>query len=157
MTELKVEKGKYVKFEYELYLADNDQLVDAGVVDYCHGNGEIFPKLERALEGASVGDILDITLSPQDAFGEFDRELVKEIPLDYFEDKDVKPGQILRAQTVDGTVFQFTVLDVKDNIVYADFNHPLAGETVRFKIRILEINDEKPEGGCCCGGGCGCS
>ncbi len=153
---MKVENGMYVKIEYELYLADNDEVIDAGTLVYRHGYGEIFPAIERRLEGSSVGDVLDITLPPEEAFGEFDRELVKEIPLKYFEDKNVHPGQILRAQTVDGTILQFTVLDVKDDTVYADFNHPLAGETVRFKIRVLDINEEEPEHGCSCGGNCNC-
>lgn len=153
---MKVENGKYVKIEYELYLADNDEVIDAGTLVYRHGYGEIFPAIERQLEGLSVGDTLDITLSPEEAFGEFDRELVREIPLSYFEDKDIQPGQILRAQTVDGTVLQFTVLDVKDDTVYADFNHPLAGETVRFRIRVLNISEEEPEHECSCGGNCNC-
>jgi FKBP-type peptidyl-prolyl cis-trans isomerase SlyD len=151
---MKVEKGKFVRIEYEVYLEGENNVLDSGTLTYLHGNGEILPALEKRLEGAQVGEILDITLPPSEAFGEFDKDLVREIPLDYFEDKDIKPGQFVRAQTLDGSILQFTVIDVSEGIVYADFNHPLAGETLRFKIKVLGVSDEKPP--CECGGGCNC-
>jgi FKBP-type peptidyl-prolyl cis-trans isomerases 2 len=149
-----VERGKFVKIEYEVYLDGDSEVLDFGNLVYLHGNGEILSAIEKSLEGAKVGDVIDITLPPSEAFGEFNRDLVKEIPLDYFEDKDIRPGQFVRAQTIDGTILQFTVIEISDGIVYADFNHPLAGETLRFKIKVLDIRDEKPP--CECGGNCGC-
>ncbi len=151
---MKVEKGKFVKIEYEIYLDGESEVLDFGTLTYLHGNHEILPALEKSLEGKKLGDVIEITLPPSEAFGEFDKDLVREIPLEYFEDKDIKPGQLIRAQTVDGSILQFTVIEVSDGIVYADFNHPLAGETLRFKVRVLDISDERPP--CECGGNCGC-
>ena len=110
---------------------------------YLHGHGDIFPAFEAKLEGKSVGSLLSFTLEPEEAFGEFDDQLVilrdaaelaapadERVGLQFESVKGAKPSE--RPYFADGKAL-------------LDANHPLAGWTLRFDVKILEIADA-PEG-----------
>jgi FKBP-type peptidyl-prolyl cis-trans isomerase SlyD len=79
---MRIEKGRVVRLDYELKDRDGDQLEDEGAhLEYLHGGfGGIFPKVEQALEGKEVGHEVTLTLEPEDAFGEYDAELLRVEP-----------------------------------------------------------------------------
>jgi FKBP-type peptidyl-prolyl cis-trans isomerase SlyD len=112
---------------------------------YLHGHGNLIPGLERELEGKNAGDRLDVKVSPSNAYGEYDEELVQRVPRDALRDvADVKAGMRLQAQTEHG-IRTFTVTDVAQDEVTIDGNHPLAGKSLNFEVEITEVRDATQE------------
>lgn len=113
---------------------------------YLHGAENIIPGLEKELTGKKVGDELEVRVEPQDGYGEFDEELIQPLPRDMFADiKNLAVGEELQAQEEDGSIRFFTVKEIKDDEVIIDSNHPLAGETLNFKVKIEEIREATAE------------
>jgi FKBP-type peptidyl-prolyl cis-trans isomerase SlyD len=139
---MRIEKGRVVRLDYELKDRDGDQLEDEGAhLEYLHGGfGGIFPKVEQALEGKEVGHEVTLTLEPEDAFGEYDAELLRVEPRARF------PAEIdvgMRFEGVPGDredeALIYTVTDVTPDTVVVDGNHPLAGERLWFKGVVADI------------------
>lgn len=166
----KIEPGKYVELVYDLYEinADGEKLVhqsdekDPEKIVFGVTRGVIVP-LEQALDGLAVGDSFDVVATADEAFGPVDPEQVVELDRDIFEvdgkfdTEHIKAGAIVPMMTADGYRINGVVVEVGDEKVKMDFNHPLAGKDVRFKGKVTLVRDAKPEelqpaGGC----GCGC-
>jgi FKBP-type peptidyl-prolyl cis-trans isomerase SlyD len=106
---------------------------------YLHGGyGNTFEKIEQALQGQEVGFQTQLTLMPLDAFGVRDESLVKTIPKSEFP-PGVKVGGQLRGHTNDGREHVFFVTKIKGQEVMLDGNHPHAGKTLRFSIKVLKV------------------
>jgi len=131
-----------VRLAYELKDCDGEQLEDEGAeLEYLHGGfGGIFPKVEAALEGKEVGQEVSLTLEPEDAFGEYDAELLRVEPRDRFP-KELEVG--MRFEGVPGEreeeALIYTVTDVTPEGVVVDGNHPLAGERLFFSGKVSDI------------------
>ncbi len=143
---------------------------------YLHGAENMIPGLEAALEGKSTGDTLEVTVEAEQAYGPYHDGLRQEVPLSAFGDiEDIVPGMRFIAETEMGQR-PVQVVEVKDDIVVVDGNHPFAGQSLNFTVEVLEVRDATAEeiahghihaaGGCgghshshdhdgCCGGGCG--
>ncbi|WP_373002591.1 peptidylprolyl isomerase [Sulfurimonas sp.] len=145
---MEIAKNRLVYLQYTLHNADGEHLnPNEGELIYLHGGyGHIFPELENAVEGKVVDDTFKVTFSPEEAFGEYDEELiVKELLSDL--PKDIYVGMELDGSTdvaPDETVI-FTVIDIQDDHATLNGNHPLAGKTLTFegvvkKIQELEEN-----------------
>ncbi|WP_442485018.1 FKBP-type peptidyl-prolyl cis-trans isomerase [Aeoliella sp. SH292] len=112
---------------------------------YLHGFENIVPGLERELTGKKVGDQFQVSISPVDGYGERDAELEQEIARDQFEDVDeIEQGMQFHAETDEGYLV-FTVIEVGDDMVTVDGNHPLAGMTLNFDVTVREIRSATPE------------
>ena len=139
---MRIERGKVVRLAYELKDCDGEQLEDEGAeLEYLHGGfGGIFPKVEAALEGKEVGQEVSLTLEPEDAFGEYDAELLRVEPRDRFP-KELEVG--MRFEGVPGDreeeALIYTVTDVTPEGVVVDGNHPLAGERLFFSGKVSDI------------------
>ena len=139
---MRIEKGTVVTLAYELRDADGEPLEEEGArMAYLHGGyGDIFPKVEAALAGQEVGHELSITLDPDDAFGEYDAELLRVEPRDRFP-QEVEVG--MRFEGVPGddedAALIYTVTDVTPEAVVVDGNHPLAGERLWFKCAVRDV------------------
>jgi FKBP-type peptidyl-prolyl cis-trans isomerase SlyD len=139
---MQISRGKVVKLDYELKDADGQQLEDDGAqLEYLHGGyGGIFPKVEEALEGKGVGDEMILTLEPDDAFGEYDAELLRVEPRERFPEA-VEVG--MRFEGVPGEredeALIYTVTDVTPDTVVVDGNHPLAGERLWFRAKVSSV------------------
>lgn len=106
---------------------------------YLHGNGNLIPGLERALEGKQTGDSVSVKLSPAEGYGEYDKELVQSIPRGALRGIDnVYVGMQLQAQSEHGAR-AVTVTQVADDTVTIDGNHPLAGQNLNFEVKIEEV------------------
>lgn len=144
---MKIEKNSVVTLHYEMYDADN-QLLDKTEepIAYLHGGYDgIFPLVEEALHGKAVGDEVDVTLSPDDAFGEQDPDLIRIEPVDVFP-VEVEVGMMFEADDPDsGEVWVYRVTDVADGKAVVDGNHPLAGMRVRFKGKVAEVRAASAE------------
>ena len=108
---------------------------------YIQGSGSIIPGLEEALEGNSVGDALKLTIPPERAYGLRDEELVLKVPRTKFPPGvDITVGMVVRAQGTGGS-HDVTVTAVDDKIVTVDANHKLAGMTLSFDVKVLEVRE----------------
>jgi FKBP-type peptidyl-prolyl cis-trans isomerase SlyD len=106
---------------------------------YIHGQGDIVPGLEKALEGKAAGAKLSVVVSPEEGYGVRSSGKVQSVPRDAFEDDaEIEPGTQFQAEGPDG-VSIVTVLEVKDDQVTIDANHPLAGENLHFEIEIVKV------------------
>jgi FKBP-type peptidyl-prolyl cis-trans isomerase SlyD len=113
---------------------------------YLHGGYDgIFPKVEEALEGKEEGTELDLVLEPEDAFGEYDAELVRVEPAHLFP-PEVHVGMQLEGASEDGHhVMLYTVTDLADGKVVVDGNHPLAGQSLRLRCVVGSVRAAAPE------------
>lgn len=150
---MRIERGTVVTLAYELRDASGQALEDEGAeIAYLHGGyGEIFPKVEAALDGKAVGEVVTLTLEPDDAFGEYDAELMRVEPRERFPDR-LEIG--MRFEGVPGEreedALIYTVTDITPESVVVDGNHPLAGERLWFRASVKEVrratNDEIEHG-----------
>ena len=136
-----IERGKVVTLSYELRDCDGQSLDEDGAqVAYLHGYGGIFPKVEAALEGRDVGEEVSVTLEPDDAFGDYDAELLRVEPRERFPEV-LEVG--MRFEGVPGEREEeariYTVTDIAADKVVVDANHPLAGERLWFKCSVTEV------------------
>lgn len=113
---------------------------------YLHGHHNIIPGLENQLAGKSVGDKFTAVIEPEDAYGEYAKEAVQEVPRANFQGVDnIEAGMQFQSQTEDGHVMLVTVRDVQDDVVVVDANHPLAGKTLHFEVEVMDIRDASGE------------
>ena len=130
-----------VSITYEL-LDSNGNVLESSKdpVSYLHGGYDnIFPRVEEELHGKSIGDTVEITLEPADAFGEYDEELVQMEPVSAFPSKDLKVGMHFEGEDESGEVILYTITNIDDGKVIVDGNHPWAGERVLFKATIADV------------------
>src|SRR5258708_39038348 len=135
---MRIERGQVVKLDYELRDREGALLEDEGSqLEYLHGGfGGIFPKVEEALEGKDVGHEMAVTLEPDDAFGEYDADLLRVEPRERFPE-GIEIG--MRFEGVPGDredeALIYTITDITPESVVVDGNHPLAGERLCFKAK----------------------
>ena len=130
-----------VSITYELLDSSGNVLESSKEpVSYLHGGYDnIFPRVEEELHGKSIGDNVEITLEPADAFGEYDEELVQMEPVSAFPSKDLKVGMQFEGEDESGEVILYTITNIDDGKVIVDGNHPWAGERVLFKATIADV------------------
>jgi len=120
--------------------AQGVQLSAASELSYLHGGyGQMFEALEKALEGKGAGESLRVQLEPEDAFGEYDAELLRVEPVGRYGESVAVGMEIEEGEKL------YTVTDVADGKVVLDANHPLAGMALRFSCVILSIREATGE------------
>ena len=157
---MKVAKDFVVSIEYTLTDdAGNviDQSAGRGPHSYVHGRGGIVPGLERVLSGKRVGDQVTVSIAPKDGYGTYDDTLTFEVPRSELP-SGIQPakGTHLIMNGSGGRLVPVTVVEVKPNSVIMDRNHPLAGKTLHFDVRVKGIRKARPEdlSDCCSSGTC---
>jgi FKBP-type peptidyl-prolyl cis-trans isomerase SlyD len=134
--------GSRVSIEYTLTM-DDGSVADSNVGDepliFEQGQHEILPALERALLGLAVGDTMELTLEPDDGYGLVDEALFEAVPSHLVPENGRHVGAYLVAQAKTGERRQVRVAEVNGDEVVIDLNHPLAGQTLHFAVRILAI------------------
>lgn len=139
---MQVARNTVVTLKYSVRDGD-DAPVDEGPAPliYLHGGyGGIFDKIEEALQGKSIGDALEVRLDPDDAFGEYDAELVAVEPRGLFPD-NIEVGMQFERGAEDGESEDglFTITDIADDKVVVDGNHPLAGMVLLFTCTVTDV------------------
>lgn len=181
-------ENKYVTVAYKLYVKDEDD-VEETLVEECDSEhpfqfisklGAVLPAFEDGVAGLDKGASFDFVIPCKDAYGEFNDELMFDVEKSIFmidgkfDSQHIFDGNVVPMRGEDGSVFNATVIEVKDDAVTLDLNHPRAGEDLHFVGTVVEsrvaTNEEVAEllnfmsGGCgghcggCggnCGGGCG--
>ena len=141
-TEAQIREGTQVALEYTL----SDE---AGTViesnkgkqpmSYIHGKSQIIPGLEKELSGMKVGEEKKIQVKPEDGYGPVNPDAFQEVPKDKLPPEALKVGTMLMAQGPQGQGIPVRVHEIKDTTVIMDFNHPMAGKTLSFDVKISEI------------------
>lgn len=145
----KIASGSVVGIDYSLHLGDG-AVIDASPpgdpMTYLHGEGQIVPGLESALEGLAVGDRRQVVVAPGEGYGVHDPKGVQEVPRTAFP-PEFRPqvGMELTAEGPDGEPVPFSVREVGLETVVIDLNHPLAGKTLHFDVTVREVRAATPE------------
>ena len=145
MTEekLTVADDLVVSLDYTLRLDDGETIdtsVDQEPLELLQGRGQIIPGLEQALYGMAVDDQKDVVVAPAEGYGEKDSDAFELVARDVFPtDLDLRPGGGLRMRDESGQAMVAYVAEVRPDEVLLDFNHPLAGETLYFEVRIAAL------------------
>jgi FKBP-type peptidyl-prolyl cis-trans isomerase SlyD len=115
-------------------------------LSYLHGQGNLIPGLEKALEGKQAGDKLNVRVEPDEGYGVRDDALVQQVPRRAFGGVgDVRPGMQFQAQMTQGHTRVVTVTRLQGDMVTVDGNHPLAGEVLTFDVEVTEVRDATQE------------
>jgi FKBP-type peptidyl-prolyl cis-trans isomerase SlyD len=138
---MQIAKDTVVTLDYELFDVDGNLIEKTEEpIEYLHGGYDgIFPIVEQALDGKNVGDTCRVRLEPDDAFGEYDAELVHVEPRDKF------PGTVSVGMQFEGQgassdeMLLYTVTDIAEDKVVVDGNHPLAGQTLDFSCTVASV------------------
>lgn len=164
-----------VSLTYDLHYDDAEgELIEQATsekpLSFVFGAGLMLPKFESSLEGFEVGNPFEISLQDVDAYGELDENAIVDLPKHLFfidgefDEEIVSVGATVPMMSTSGQRLNGLVLEITDDIVKMDFNHPLAGENLFFKGQITEVREATDDelaalvsgGGCGCGsGGCG--
>ncbi len=144
-----ISQHKVVSIHYKVVDADSAEMIDTSEggepMTYLHGARNIIPGLEQALEGKSVGDEIEVTIAPADAYGEYSDDRIQKVPIEAFEQMEkVEPGMMVTAQSEHGQV-NLMVVEVDEATVTVDANHPLAGKSLKFDVRVEQIRDASDE------------
>lgn len=170
-----ITKNKMVSLTYDLRIegAEGEMIEQATSerpLTFVYGAGIMLPKFEALLEGLEQGSSFNINLPCEDAYGKIDENAIVDLPKHLFlvegkfDDEIIKVGNTVPMMSASGQRMNGLVLEITDENVKMDFNHPLAGEDLFFSGDVLEVRDATDEeiaatvqGSCGCGsGGCGC-
>jgi FKBP-type peptidyl-prolyl cis-trans isomerase SlyD len=146
---MKIAKDMVVSLNYELFDSTGELLEQVEFpISYLHGGYDgIFPLVEEALHGKDVGDKCSVTMQPDDAFGEYDHSLVEVEARSSFP-KEVTVGMQFEGgpeEAEDDDFLLFTVVEVTDDEVTVDGNHPLAGKTLTFNCTVTGVRPASSE------------
>ena len=111
---------------------------------YIHGQKMMIPGLEKELTGMKVGGAKHVTVKPEDAHGKINPNAVREIPKEKVPANALKVGAVLASTEPDGRVVPMTVKQIKDKTVIMDMNHPMAGKTLVFDVKVVDIQPPPP-------------
>ena len=144
MAAPRIEAGTVVTLSYELRASDGALLDEPGAtVAYLHGGfGGIFPKVEATLEGHGPGHEAALSLEPEDAFGDYDPELLRVEPREAFPEvlqEGMRFEGVPGDESREGDGHIYTVTGIAEDQVVVDGNHPFAGERVWFRCRVTDV------------------
>lgn len=178
---MKISANKFVSVTYDLYVGEGEEreLMEKATrevpLKFIYGTGSMIQAFEDALMGLESGAAFDFTITPENAYGEYNEDYVLDLPKNIFEvdgkfdSEMIQEGNTVPMMDSNGNRMNGSVLEVRDDVVVMDFNHPLAGETLHFKGEVIDVHEPTaeeiaamtaPAGGCgcgcdSCGGGCG--
>ncbi len=145
-----VKDGWVVSLEYTLKYEDGELIAESsedGMLFFIQGRGHVFTLIEGAVEGMQVGDEMSLTMLPKDTYGEYDEDAIELVPLEAFPD-DVEIVEGLEIELYDdesGAEIDATVMEVREDGVVVDMNHPLAGEPLTMWLRVADLRPATEE------------
>ncbi len=146
-NDLVVKDGMLVSMDYTLKGTDG-KVIDTNKgrepLKYVHGQKMMIPGLERELTGMKVGGEKNVTVKPEDAYGPINKNAFQEVPKEKLPPNGLKVGAVLAAKSPEGQVVPMRVHEIKDSTVVMDMNHPMAGKTLVFNVKIVDIQPAPP-------------
>lgn len=169
---MEIVKNAMVSVTYDLMIDDlNGEMIEQTTVErplqFLYGAGQMLPHFESRLAGLREGDPFEISLAPTEAYGEVNEDAIVDLPKHIFivdgkfDEDFIKVGNSIPMMSGNGQRLNGMVMEVGENEVRMDFNHPLAGEHLYFKGMVVGVRQATDEeivstlsGGCGCSGGC---
>ncbi|MEH6624975.1 MAG: peptidylprolyl isomerase [Motiliproteus sp.] len=141
---MQISDNKVASINYNLK-NDAGEIIDSSEggepLTYLHGSGNIIPGLEKELVGKQVGDTLEVTVAPDEAYGPVHEEMIQTVPRDAFDGvEEIAEGMRFEAQTASGQI-SVMVIAADEESVTVDGNHALAGETLHFYVEVVDVRD----------------
>jgi FKBP-type peptidyl-prolyl cis-trans isomerase SlyD len=141
-----IKNGSLVRFEYTLS-DENGKILQSNKgkdpITYTHGRHELIPGLEKGLSGMEINEEKNFCVQPEEGYGPLDPNGFKEVPKTEIPTAAQKVGTALSARGAEGENRVVYVSEVKQESVILDFNHPLAGKTLNFDVKVLNIDPKK--------------
>jgi len=147
MADQFIAQNKVVSFVYSIVDTDGALLEQSDLpISYVHGGKhDLFEKVEQALDGALVSDTIEVRLTPAEGFGARDPELTYTDVIENIPDEFHRIGAEVEMTNDQGDSKKFTVTHIEDGKLTVDGNHPMAGKTIIFRIKVTDIRDASPE------------
>jgi FKBP-type peptidyl-prolyl cis-trans isomerase 2 len=139
-----IKKGDKIKVEYTGSLEDGT-IFDSSKnheapLEFVVGAGQLIKGFDEAVVGMKIGEEKEIKIPPEEAYGPHNPEFVKDMPREMFpDDQEIKPGMVFMVNLEDGRQLPVRVSKVSDDKITIDLNPPLAGKTLVFKIKIIDV------------------
>ena len=145
---MKIKENSFVAIDYTLTL-DSGEEVDKSEPDqplgFVWSAGQVIPGMEKQLAGKEIGWESEFTVEAEDGYGQANADLFQKVPRSNFpEEAEFKPGLAYEAQTAEG-VLTFTIKSLDEQEVTIDLNHPLCGERLHFKVKVVEVREASEE------------
>jgi FKBP-type peptidyl-prolyl cis-trans isomerase SlyD len=137
-----VKDGSVVSLQYTLSGEDGKTIESnkgKEPLKYTQGQNQIVPGLEREMAGMKVGGEKRVKVKPEDGYGNIDPNAYQEVPKQQIPPEGLKVGAVLGARSPEGQVIPVRVHQIKEQTVVLDFNHPMAGKTLVFDVKVLDI------------------
>jgi len=142
-----IKDGMLVSLQYTLS-GEDGKMIESNQgkepLRYVQGQHNMIPGLERELTGMKVGEQKHVVVKPEDGYGLVDPRAVQEVSKDRVPPEGQKVGAILTARNPQGMPIPVRVVEVKEKTVVLDFNHPMAGKTLVFDVKVLDIQTAPP-------------
>jgi FKBP-type peptidyl-prolyl cis-trans isomerase SlyD len=155
---MKVEKNNVISLTYSLRIPDSEGEMDVVEVVteedpmyFIQGISGLPEGFENQIEGLVAGDTFAFTISAEEGYGEFDEDAIVDLPKSVFQMEDVNQEELLQIGNIipmtneDGERMHGQVMEIKDDVVIMNFNHPLAGKEMQFEGQIISIRAATPE------------
>ncbi|MGM0574210.1 MAG: FKBP-type peptidyl-prolyl cis-trans isomerase [Myxococcota bacterium] len=143
---MKVKKNSLVRIHYRMRVDGGEEIdssTDGTPLEFICGRGDVIPGLERELIGMLAGQKKTFTIPAEDAYGIHDQGLVRELPRAGFpSDRKLEKGQCFSYRSKQGAELRYRVVEVKDDTIVADFNHPLAGKALQCDVEVLQVFED---------------
>ncbi|HEK1686739.1 MULTISPECIES: FKBP-type peptidyl-prolyl cis-trans isomerase [Pseudomonas] len=142
MTETRIGQNTEVTLHFALHLENGDTVdstFDKAPAVFKVGDGNLLPGFETALFGFKAGDERKLTIAPENAFGQPNPQNVQVMPRSQFDGMELSEGLLVIFNDAANTELPGVVKAFDDNQVTIDFNHPLAGKTLNFEVKILDV------------------
>ena len=140
---MKIKKGDRIQLEYTGKLDDGttfEKTEDQKPLEFTVGEGEIIPGIEKAVEGMDIGESKTVAVKPNEAFGPRDTSLISRVDKSALAGNFVpQKGMMVTLHLQTGDVVPATIIDVTDNDIVVDLNHPLAGKDLSFDIKVVSV------------------
>ena len=147
-----IQENKVVSLVYQLRVDDKEgDIVETVEKEkpfvFLYGAGNLLPKFEEELSGLKTGDTFEFKIGADSAYGEASEEAILDLPRHIFEvdgkidEEVIKVGNVVPMQDKDGNKFNGIILEMKDDAIKVDFNHPLAGDDLFFQGEVMEVRD----------------
>ena len=145
-----VKDGLLVSLQYTLFGEDGN-LIESNKgkepLQYVQGKNMLVPGLEKELAGMKIGQEKHVKVTPEEGYGQIDPRRFQEIPKDKIPREDlnkIKPGTMIPLATPNGQTYHFPVSEVKEKTIVVNLNHPMAGKTLVFDVKVLDIQPAPP-------------
>ena len=147
---MKIGENKVVTLEYKVYDADTKELLESteelGPYFYIQGMGQFLPKVELALDGKTKGFKRNVDIPMEEAYGDYDEELVEELTkADFADFDDIYEGMEFVVELEDGSEMVAVITEIDGDKVFTDSNHPFSGRNLSFEIEVADVREATDE------------